>query len=212
MLGAERRAGSAEHPVLAQLPPRDQIRNLFWTAEPVWIIKVASRRTYRAAHEGKLPPAPTSPETILRARNMYRDGVRVRDICAATGFSVGALYHHLDGLSLPGSAAPRLPRRRAVAGDAVAPMPSRGRKKLAARLWRAAERQARKIEFALTWGHQRPEERAHDLQALRELTRILRDLSALEDSAARSRPVVVEHEQALAVDGRAVVISRTKAG
>ncbi len=106
----------------------------------------------------------------------------------------------------------RLPRRREVAGNAVAPMPSGGRRKLAARLWRAAERQAQRIEFALTWGHQRPEERAHDLQALRELTRILRDLSALEDSATRPRLVAVEHEQALAVEGRAVVISRTKAG
>ena len=163
-----------------------------------------------------MPPAPTSPDTIQRARKMYREGVRVRDICAATGFSVGALYHHLDGLSLPGAAAPRLPRRREVAGSAVAPTPSRGRKKLAARLWRAAERQARKIEFSLTFGHQRPEERAHDLQALRELTRILRDLSALEESGRRRAPEAgspsIEHEQALAVEGRAVMISRTKRG
>lgn len=158
-----------------------------------------------------MPHVPKHPlDTVLRARQMYQDGMRVRDICAATGMGVGSLYHHLDGGSLPGLAVQRLPRRRDVEGRALAPMPARGRKKLAARLFRAAEKQARKIEFALTWGHQRREERAYDLQALRELTRILKDLSTLEDSA--SRAPAVEHEQAVAVEGRAVVISRTKAG
>jgi AcrR family transcriptional regulator len=165
-----------------------------------------------------MPPVPMHPpETIERARKMYREGVRVRDICAATGMSVGTLYYHLDGLSIPGSAVQRLPRRREVEGNALQPMPSRGRQKLAARLWRAAERQARKIEFSLTWGHQRKEDRAHDLQALRELTRVLRELSALEDSAARAEPrgrssEAVEHEAALAVEGRAVHVSRTRRG
>ena len=160
----------------------------------------------------RMPPAPMHPlETIERARRLYREGVRVRDICAATGMSVGTLYHHLDGHSLPGAAVQRLPRRREVEGNAVT-LPSRGRQRLAARLFRAAERQARKIEFALTFGHQRPEERAHDLQALKEIARTLRDLSAVEDSSRARRPPSVEHEQALAVEGRAVVISRTKAG
>ena len=156
-----------------------------------------------------------TPEAVLRAREMYRDGARVRDICAATGLSVGAHYYHLDGLSLPGAAAPKLPRRRDVAGNAMAPLASRGRKKLAARLWRAAEGQARKLEFALVHGFQRNEERVHDLQALRELTRILKELAAFEDSARPAPPrqgEALEHEQALAVEGRAVVISRTRRG
>jgi hypothetical protein len=160
-----------------------------------------------------MPAAPTYPsETIERARHMYREGVRVRDICAATGLSIVALYYHLDGVSLPGLAPPRLPRRRAVMGDARAPLASRGRKKLAARLWRAAERQARKIEFSLSWEHQRREDRAQDLLALKELARILKDLSAFEDASSRAEPQrdSLEHEQALAVEGRAVVISRTR--
>ncbi|HEX9904916.1 MAG TPA: hypothetical protein VGA77_08130, partial [Propylenella sp.] len=95
--------------------------------------------------------------------------------------------------------------------------PSRGRKRLAARLWRAAERQARKLEFALAWDFQRKEDRAHDLAALRELTRILRDLSALEDSTARAEiharvGEAVEREEALAVEGRAVFVRREKRG
>jgi AcrR family transcriptional regulator len=155
-------------------------------------------------------------ETIDRARQMYREGARVADICAATGMAVGTLYYHLDGLSLPGAVAPRLPRRRDVEGSALAPMPSRGRRKLAARLWRAAERQAAKIEMFLAIGYQNKEDRGHDLAALRELTRILRDLSAFEDAAHRLPPQpqggAVEHEQALAVEGRAVVISRTRTG
>src|SRR4051812_1850143 len=102
-------------------------------------------------------------ETIERARDMYREGKRVRDIADATGMSVGALYYHLDGHSLPGLVPPRLPRRREVGGNAVTPMPSRGRQKLAARLFKAAERQARKIEFTLSLGFQRKEDRALDL-------------------------------------------------
>jgi AcrR family transcriptional regulator len=163
-----------------------------------------------------MPPVPTHPrETIERARQMYAQGARVRDICAATGMSIGTLYYHLDGKSLPGLIAPRLPRRRPMEGNALQPMPSRGRQRLAARLWRAAERQARKIEFRLAYEHQRREERAEDLSALRELTRILRDLSAVEDNTFRTgrrAPGGIEHEQALAVEGRAVVVTRTKAG
>ena len=54
-----------------------------------------------------------------------------------------------------------------------------------------------------------------DLAALRELTRILRELATFEDAALRAaaRPPggeTVEHEQALAVEGRAVVISRSR--
>jgi AcrR family transcriptional regulator len=155
-------------------------------------------------------------QTIEAARTLYREGTRVRDIAAATGMSVGALYYHLDGHSLPGAAVQRLPRRREVERAAM-PGPSRGRQRLAARLFRAAERQARKLERSLAWDFQRKEDRALDLAALRELTRILRDLSVVEESARsagrrerRERSVSVEHEQALAVEGRAVVISRTK--
>jgi AcrR family transcriptional regulator len=164
-----------------------------------------------------MPPLPThGMETIERARSLYREGIRVRDICTATGMGVGTLYYHLDGHSLPGSAVQRLPRRRDVEGN-LGPMPSRGRQKLAARLFRAAERQARKLEFSLAWDYQRKEDRALDLAALRELARILRDLSVLEDSSLRAGPRgrgggSVEHEQALAVEGRAVYFSRTKRG
>jgi AcrR family transcriptional regulator len=165
-------------------------------------------------HESRYPP-----NTIEKARTLYRDGMRVREIAAETGMSVGALYYHLDGHSLPGLEPPRLSRRRDIGGSAVTPMPSRGRQKLAARLFRAAERQARKIEFTLALGFQRKEDRALDLAALRELTRILRDLAILENSAGRTgffsarergAAVSVEHEQALAVEGRAVLVSRTK--
>jgi AcrR family transcriptional regulator len=165
-----------------------------------------------------MPHASRYPlETIEAARTLYREGTRVRDIAAATGMSVGALYYHLDGHALPGLEPPRLPRRREV--ERAATSPSRGRQKLAARLFRAAERQARKLERSLTWDFQRKEDRALHLAALRELTRILRDLSVVEESARSAsrkergeRSVSVEHEQALAVEGRAVVISRTTTG
>ena len=79
------------------------------------------------------------------------------------------------------------------------------------------QRQAQKIEFSLAWGHQRLDQRALDLSALRELTRILRELSVFEEAALRAEAhqtggARVEHEQALAVEGRAVYISRTTRG
>ena len=67
--------------------------------------------------------------------------------------------------------------------------------------------------FALTHSHIRREGRVHDIQALRELARILRDLAAFEDYGRRAAlGPPVEHEQAVAVEGRAVVISRTTRG
>jgi hypothetical protein len=163
-----------------------------------------------------MPPVPThSLQTIHLARQLYKDGKRVRDICAITGMSVGTLYYHLDGFSLPGLAAPQLARRRDVRGEALATMPSRGRKRMAARLWRAAEQQARKVEFRLTYEHQTREGRAEDLAALKELTRILKDLAAAEEAAARAeahRRAPTEEEEALAVEGRAVFLKRTRRG
>jgi hypothetical protein len=163
-----------------------------------------------------MPTPPThSRETILKAREMYRAGHKVRDICVATGMATGTLYYHLDGVSLPGAAIERLPRRRDVGAQALAPISSRGRRRLAARLWRAAERQARKLEFSLAWSHQRKEDRAEDLSALKELTRILRELAAFEDASARAearREGTIEHEAALAVEGRAVYVTRTRRG
>jgi AcrR family transcriptional regulator len=163
------------------------------------------------------PPA-HSQETIQKAREMYREGKPVRDICAATGMGIGTLYYHLDGFSLPGSAVQRLPRRREVSGEALQPLSPRGRRKLAARLWRAAERQAQKLEFSLAWSFQRKEDRADDLAALKELTKILRELAEFEDNFARAEArredaaSGVEHEAALAVEGRAVYVTRTRSG
>src|SRR5205085_6481606 len=96
---------------------------------------------------------------------------------------------------------------------AIVPLPTRGRRKLVARLWRAAELQGRKLEFLLGWQVQDKERRVEDLQALRELTRILRELSVVEDCAYRAAGRErggIEHTHALAVEGRALYISRTK--
>ena len=147
---------------------------------------------------------------------MYRDGARVRDIAAATGMSVGALYYHLDGHGLPGLAIQRLPRRREVEGNARRQYPRADAKSSRRGFSARPSGRREKLERSLAWDFQRKEDRALDLAALRELTRILRDLSVLEDFSARAgrreRGVSVEHEQALAVEGRAVLVSRTKTG
>ena len=171
-----------------------------------------------------MAPFPThSLETIHRARDLYRAGAPVRKICTETGLSVGALYHHLDGLSLPGSVPPRVPRRRIVAGNAQKLPASGARRRLAARLFRATEQQVRKIELRLSLGHQSYEQRNHDLTALREIAKIFRDLCVLEAAGATPRPRrrsdasagetgPVEHETALAVEGRALYVRRERRG
>ena len=63
------------------------------------------------------------PQTVLRARQMYADGVPVRITQAESGFSLVQLYHALDGLPQPNgdSLLPPLARRRIIAGKTVAP-------------------------------------------------------------------------------------------
>jgi hypothetical protein len=127
-----------------------------------------------------------SPETIAQARQMYADGVPVREICAQLGISPGALSFWVDGgpasgplhlEPLPrrrGGTAP-IRRRRRLKGDRVA---------LVARLWRTAEAQVRDIEDRLLRDAQPPDERERDARTLAVLVKTLRELSALDEAGA----------------------------
>jgi AcrR family transcriptional regulator len=130
-------------------------------------------------------PQQHGPATIACARQMYAHGARIADICAATGMAVGALYYHLDGRGLPGLTAPKLARRRVVRQQATAAPNAHRRARLAARLLRAAESQARVIETHLANPRQTPEERAADLTALAQLAGVLRALGTYERGAAK---------------------------
>ena len=165
-----------------------------------------------------MPPVPTLPmETIERARDLYRDGARVRDICAATGMSVGALYYHLDGAqpARRRGAAPAAPARgggECAEADALARAPeARGAALPRGRAAGAKTRIRARLRLPAQGGPR------DDLAALRELTRILRDLAAVETQAARAEAferggAAMEREEALAVEGRAVLVRRERRG
>ena len=65
------------------------------------------------------------------------------------------------------------------------------------------------MELSLTSDFQRKEDRSIDLAALKEITRFPRELAAFEDASGRveTRCATIEHEAALAVEGRAVYVT-----
>ena len=147
---------------------------------------------------------------------MYREGARVRDIAAATGMSVGALYYHLDGHALPGLSTPRLPRRREVEAHAASRCPRADAKSsrrgfFAPPSGRPKTRTLARLGFSAKGGP-----RARSCRAARADPHPARPFRAggffRPRRARRARGVSIEHEQALAVEGRAVLVSRTKTG
>jgi len=129
------------------------------------------------------PNPPLTRETVLRAREMYVQGFAVAQILAHCPMSLGTLYTCLDGNPFgedderwPPVPRRRLvlkPRRRALRTDSVS---------LVNRLMRTAERQVRDIEVRLAARTTQPVERERDVRMLASLTRVLRDLRALEKS------------------------------
>jgi hypothetical protein len=119
-------------------------------------------------------------ETALQARQMYVDGVRVRDICRILAMSEGALYYWLDGGPATGPRhlepiprrSGRQPRARRVGGDRVA---------LVSRIWRTAEAQVREIEHRLKQDDPQSEQRERDVRTLAVLVKALRELTALDE-------------------------------
>jgi hypothetical protein len=122
------------------------------------------------------------PDRVLRARQMYLDGVKVNDILAATGLSLRAFYQWRDGGP-----------HRAGAEPPLAPLPTRrlnfrrvsrkgDRLSIVTRIWRAAELQVRDIEQRLSTDQQKDTDRERDMRTLAVAARTMRDLKAFEDS------------------------------
>jgi AcrR family transcriptional regulator len=119
-----------------------------------------------------------APETVAKAREMYRQGLRTADICAATGMPLSTLYYYLDGGPQCARIQP-LPRRRVV----IPRLPGVARRSptgFAGRLKRTAARAAQDIAARLADPAQKPAVRESDLRSLAVLARMLRDISAFE--------------------------------
>ena len=128
------------------------------------------------------------PQTVLRARQMYADGVPVRIIQAETGFSLVQLYHALDGLPQPNgdSALPPLARRRIIARKTSR---AATRVALVARLMRAAELQLHGIEQQLESAGYAPGKGEQTSRSIALLARTMRELAAIDErAAARKAP------------------------
>jgi hypothetical protein len=117
------------------------------------------------------------PETALRARQMYADGVDTRTILASTGLSTWAFYRWLDGM--PSAKAPNLlpplPRRRVTKSRRVT---AGDRRALIARMMRAAEQQVSEIERRIGATDTQQE---RDTRMLAVLVRTMRDLTAADE-------------------------------
>src|SRR5262245_61470202 len=126
---------------------------------------------------------PLSQELSARVRQMYRDGVAVKQISKECRVSQYAVYRSVDadGDSNLEPLPRRLPkgrsrgRRRRLTGDRVA---------LVRGLWRTAEAQVRDIEERLKLDQQPPDERERDARMLAVLVKTLRELSALDQAKA----------------------------
>ncbi len=128
------------------------------------------------------------PQTVLRARQMYADGVPVRITQAETGFSLVQLYHALDGLPQPNgdSLLPPLARRRIIARKTSR---AATRVALVARLMRAAELQLHGIEQQLESAGYAPGKGEQTSRSIALLARTMRELSAIDErAAARKAP------------------------
>ena len=137
-----------------------------------------------------------SPEQVTQARQMYRDGVPVAQICKACEMSQGALYYWLDGGPQGEGHLEPLPRRTNGRKSPAPRNPIGDRTALVGRLWRAAEAQVCDIEVRLKRHQQQPAERERDARSLAVLVKTLRELSALDETKEGAAKADTDHDDA----------------
>ncbi|MFS8039240.1 terminase gpP N-terminus-related DNA-binding protein [Xanthobacter sp. AM11] len=153
----------------------------------------------------KPSPPRRAPAQARLARQLYLEGLPLAQIAARTGLSPGSVYYWIDREVAADGTVTLAPvcRRLTLAPGARAAAPARGH--LLARLWRAAERQLDEIEERLARAMPAAGEteaaapRAagdaeKDARALAVLARTLRELSALEAEARKTRKAEAEHD------------------
>lgn len=140
-------------------------------------------------------PHSLSLATIAAARRDYAEGKKPVDaICAEHRMHRNQLYFYVDGGDADGPRHfPPIPRR----SDGVTRAPRQrrspgGRVALVQRLWRTAETQVRDIEARLARADLVPTERERDARVLAVLVKTLRELTALDDLNARTKPAAAD--------------------
>ena len=151
-----------------------------------------------------LPPRRV-PAMAQLARQLYLDGAPIAEIARRTALKPSQVYYWIDREVTSDGTVTLKPaaRRVTLAPGTRSASPARGH--LLSRLWRAAERQLDEIEQRLAAavppeadapaGPPRPAADAEkDARALAVLARTLRELSALEAEAHKSRKVKAEDD------------------
>ena len=127
-------------------------------------------------------------EKILCAREAYRAGKPVDEICIEHGFTRGTLYYWLHGG--PGEdndkRLPPIPLRYVHRAARATPRKSR-RKQIVDRVWRTAGKQLREIEQRMALAGRHPDARERDARLLAVVVKTLRELSAFDAAASAPR-------------------------
>ena len=129
--------------------------------------------------------APT-PDVVAQARRLYAEGEPVKDILGRLAIKLGTLYGCLDGRYPDGSGIKpaRIPRRREGV-HIYQRLGTRGA--LVARMWRTAEKQVAEIEDRLKAAGIALDERESNARTLAIVAKTLRELSAVDEAADKSR-------------------------
>jgi len=121
------------------------------------------------------------PQAALRGRQRYADGDPVSDILAETGLTSNRLYYWVDGGD---GRLPPIPRRRASGGIKGADC---ARRAFVTRMMRAADHSMQQIEARMQSAGLGGGEQDDDVRALAVLARVMRDLTALDESNRQKR-------------------------
>ena len=129
--------------------------------------------------------APT-PDVVAQVRRLYAEGEPVKDDPGRTGIKTLNLYRCLDGRYPDGSGIKPARSRSAAQGVHVRHRMG-SRAALVARMWRTAERQVEEIEDRLKAAGIALDERESNARTLAIVAKTLRELSAVDEAADKSR-------------------------
>jgi len=134
------------------------------------------------------------PQAALRGRERYADGDPVSDIFAETGLTSNRLYYWVDGGN---GRLPPIPRRRASGGIKGA---DSARRAFVTRMMRAADHSMQQIEARMQSAGLGGGEQDDDVRALAVLARVMRDLTALDESNRQKREAGRSHDEPIPRD------------
>ncbi len=132
-------------------------------------------------------PRKEPPPRAAEARALYQAGAAITDIVLRTGISHAMVYYWIDRRVGPDGVVTLDPQPRRRPEAAARSLNAARRRKLANRIWSAAEAQVGEIETRLAGlgSGVAPAEAERDVRALAVLARVVRELAALDTATAK---------------------------